>query len=238
MPLVASLRGVSKSFGGVRALSDVNLEVLEGEVVGVIGANGAGKTTLMTILQGCQRPDKGDALVFGHRATALGPLERGRLGAQLDRGGLPPNLRVLEVLKLFRRLYGHGLDPLRLLEELGLARSSSQLLRDLSTGQYRRLAVAAALIGQPRLVFLDEPSLGLDPGGRRVLCDVLLDASKRGSTFLLTTNAMEEAETLCTRVAFLRAGRIAETGSPRELTERYALPCLEEVFHRLQERVS
>lgn len=221
MPLAAKVCGVSKSFGNVRALHEVDFDVPEGGVFGVIGANGAGKTTLMTLLQGFDKPDAGRLWVLNREPLRFERSERAQLGAQLDRGGLPPNLRAGEALAFFRGLYRFGENPRDLLAALGLEDAAGQLVRELSTGEHRRLAVAVALVGRPRLVFLDEPSLGLDPVGRQDLWRVLRASAARGATILLTTNAMEEAESLCDRLAFLREGRVEALGSPRALIEQY-----------------
>lgn len=221
MVLAAELCAVTKCFGPLKALCEVDLQVPEGGIFGVIGANGAGKTTAMNLLQGYEGPDGGCVRVMGREPAKLGRAERARIGAQLDRGGLPPGLRARETLAFFRGFYRDGETPSDLLEALGLEAAAEQLVGDLSTGQYRRLAVAAAVVGRPELVFLDEPSLGLDPVGRRMLWRVLRATAARGATILLATNTMEEAESLCDRVAFLRAGRVEVVGSPRSLIERY-----------------
>ncbi len=231
MPLVAELQAVSRFYGAIGALREVDFQVPEGGVHGVIGANGAGKTTLLKILQGFEAPDAGRATVLGRDAGALGRSERGQLGAQLDTGGLPRNLRCLELLRFLRRLYADRGRPLgcglargseSLLGAVGLEGAATQLVRDLSTGQHRRLAVACALVGEPRVAFLDEPSLGLDPVGKRALWELLLAAAARGTTLLVTTNAMDEAETLCDHVVFLQEGRMVASGSPGSLVDRYA----------------
>ncbi len=228
MPVAVWVEGVRVAFGAVQALRGVDLQAETGAVVGVIGVNGAGKTTLLRVLQGAVVPDTGRAEIFGRDVRRLGPRERGALGAQLDRGGLPPTARAREVLVFLRRLYGRGHEPDALLEELGLGGAAGRLVRDLSTGQHRRLAVAAALIGRPRLVFLDEPSLGLDPIGKRALWESLRRAACAGATILLTTNAMDEAEALCDEVAVLRDGAVVARGAPAALLDRFG------ALHRIE----
>ena len=221
LPLIARAAGVSKRYGEVDALCDVDLAIPEGGIFGVIGTNGAGKTTLMRLLQGREVPDCGRVQLLGREARRLTRADRAQLGVQLEKGGLPPHLKTREVLVWLRSLYSVGEDPDALLEAMGLTGCAAQRVRDLSTGQHRLLAVTAALIGTPRLVFLDEPSLGLDPVARRRLWQVLRDAARNGSTLLLCTNLMEEAEALCQRVALLRRGRLLEEATPRDLIARY-----------------
>ncbi len=218
--MIAELRTVAKSFASKPVLREVSLAVEEGAIFGVLGANGAGKTTLLAILQGAMRPDRGAARLFGIDAARLSTRERGYLGVQLDRGGLPLNLNALEVLKLIRTLYEQGDSPALMLERVGLGHVRRCLVRDLSMGQHRRLAVAAALVGRPRLCFLDEPSLALDPEGRSLLWELLRVRNREGTTFVLTTNATGEAESLCDEIAFLRAGIVVECGTPAAIVNR------------------
>ncbi len=228
MSVVASLDDVSVAFGVTRALRGVDLSIEAGAVFGVIGVNGAGKTTLLRVLQGLIAPDTGRVELLGCDARRLGSAQRAVLGAQLDRGGLPPNARVREVLVFLRALYGRGHDPDALLDELGLRDAARRLVRDLSTGQHRRLAVAGALVGQPRLIVLDEPSLGLDPLGTRALWQTLHRIASEGATLLLTTNDMDEAEALCHEVAVLREGAVVARGAPTALLERHG------ALHRIE----
>ena len=204
-------------------LRDVTLGVEAGQRLGVLGPNGAGKTTLLAVMQGAIRPDAGTVTLFGVAACRLTPRERRGLGGQLDAGGLPPNLTAGEVLRLARRLYARGESADSMLARVGLARLSRRLVRDLSTGEHRRLAVAAALIGRPRVCFLDEPTLALDPDGRRQVWGLIRSWSAAGTTFVLATNAADEAEALCHDIVFLRGGAIVGRGAPRALVARARL---------------
>jgi len=218
--LIAALQRVRKSFAGVEALQGVSLGIEAGELFAVLGPNGAGKTTLLAILQGALQPDTGNATLFGVDATRLSLRERSWLGGQLDRGGLSPNLTAREVLRLASSLYARGEAPDSMLERVGLGRAACRLVRDLSIGEHRRLAVAVALIGRPRLCFLDEPTLALDPDGQRCIWDLIQGSNAAGTTFVLATHAVREAEALCHRVVFLREGKVVNQGTPSALVAR------------------
>lgn len=237
VPLVVEALRVSRRYGRTHALCAVDLAIEEGCVYGVIGANGAGKTTLLRVLQGREVPDEGRVVLFGRDARILTRSERARCGVQLERGGFPPYLRAMEALSWLRSLYAEGECPATLLEALGIGDCSDRLVRDLSTGWHRRLAVAGALIGRPRLVFLDEPSLGLDLGARDLLWQLLRGVAAGGTSSVIATNSMEEAEALCDRVAFLQRGRVVEEGGPREVIERRASRSEGESPARLDRRV-
>lgn len=209
---------LEKHYGSVHALQGLSLRVETGEVFGLLGPNGAGKTTAVEILEGYRRPDAGHARVLGLDPLSDGSELRPRIGVMLQDGGLYPGLRPLETLKSFAAFYDDPEDPEQLIALVGLDDVRPVPVRRLSGGQQQRLALALALIGRPSLVFLDEPTAGMDPHARATTWDLVRGLRDRGVTVLLTTHAMDEAEHLCDRVAIIDHGRVVAQGSPSELT--------------------
>lgn len=227
-PLAVEVTGLRKSYGSAESRTDalvgVDFQVQFGEIVGVLGPNGAGKTTMMSILEGLISADAGTALVLGENVNSKAALKRikTRMGVAMQHSVLPPLLGVAELLEFLRTLYPRGREPNQLIEILGLDEKRDIQTRYLSGGQQQRIAVALALIGDPDLMFLDEPTSQLDPQARRVVWDLLLEQrNRRHAAILVTTHQMEEAERLCDRVVILDHGRILALGTPRELIERY-----------------
>src|SRR5262245_11029206 len=227
MPAVASdpaisVAGLEKHYGTTRAVDGLSFDVARGEVFGLLGPNGAGKTTTVETLEGYRAPDRGAVRVLGldpiHEASQLRP----RIGVMLQEGGLYPGLRPLELLRLFAAYYDDPESPEELLETVGLADTGRTLVRRLSGGQQQRLSLACALIGRPEVVFLDEPTAGMDPHARATTWRLVRGLRDRGVTVLLTTHAMDEAEHLCDRVAIVTGGRLAALGTPTELTRHAA----------------
>jgi len=217
-PAVAlSAAGLVKRFGDVVAVDGLDLEVRTGECFGLLGPNGAGKTTTIEILEGLLAPDAGDVQVLGRRWADGASRLRERLGIQLQETRLEEKLTVVETLHLFRSFYraGRSVDEVVRLVELETKRDSR--VGKLSGGQRQRLAVACALVGRPDVLFLDEPTTGLDPQSRRQLWALLEAFRADGGTILLTTHYMEEAEALCDRVAIVDRGRVIALGSPVDL---------------------
>jgi ABC-2 type transport system ATP-binding protein len=213
-----SVAGLEKHYGTTRAVDGLTFEVARGEVFGLLGPNGAGKTTTVETLEGYRAPDRGAVRVLGLDPVRDASQLRPRIGVMLQEGGLYPGLRPLELLRLFAAYYDDAPSPERLLETVGLADSARTLVRRLSGGQRQRLSLACALIGRPEVVFLDEPTAGMDPHARATTWDLVRDLRDHGVTVLLTTHAMDEAEHLCDRVAIVNGGRLAAMGSPAELT--------------------
>jgi ABC-2 type transport system ATP-binding protein len=218
-----SVAGLRKSYGSKLAVDDLDFEVGAGEVFGLLGPNGAGKTTTVEILEGYRRPDTGSVRVLGLDPVRDGRRLRPHIGVMLQSGGLYPGLRPLELLHLFASYYDDSEPPDAMLDLVGLRDTASTPVRRLSGGQAQRLSLACALIGKPRVVFLDEPTAGMDPHARATTWDLVRSLRDRGVTVLLTTHAMDEAETLCDRVAIINAGRLAALGSPRDLTRNAAV---------------
>src|SRR6478672_2765902 len=211
------VRDLKKYFGDVRAVDGLDLTIAPGECFGLLGPNGAGKTTTIEICEGLTEPDSGDVQVLGLRWKADAPALRQRLGIQLQDTQLADKLTVLETLTLFRSFYHQGAAPEETLGLVQLQEKRDSRVGTLSGGQKQRLALACALVGDPDLLFLDEPTTGLDPQARRQLWDLIVEFKAAGRTILLTTHYMDEAEQLCDRVAIMDHGVVIARGTPRDL---------------------
>ncbi len=210
--------GLEKHYGPTAALQGQSLRVETGEVLGLLGPNGAGKTTAVEILEGYRRPDAGRARVLGLDPFADGGRLRPQIGVMLQEGGLYPGLRPREMLTAFAAFYPEPRKPEELLELVGLEDVRPVPVRRLSGGQQQRLALALALVGRPSLLFLDEPTAGMDPHARAKTWELVRELRDTGVTVLLTTHAMDEAEHLCDRVAIIDRGRLVAQGTPSDLT--------------------
>ena len=217
-------RGLKKHFGDVKAVDGLDLTVGAGECFGLLGPNGAGKTTTIEILEGLTPPDSGEVTVLGLNWRANERALRERIGISLQETQLAEKITVLETLQLFRSFYRNGHDPEELLRDLSLDEKRDARVGKLSGGQKQRLAVACALIGEPDILFLDEPTTGLDPQSRLQLWDVVTRFRQKGGTILLTTHYMEEAERLCDRIAIVDHGHLIALGTPAELIARLEAP--------------
>lgn len=216
---VITVRGLNKSYGRRTVLAGVDLEVGAGEVVGLIGANGAGKTTTVECIQGLRRPDSGTIRVLGIDPVTHAERLRPLIGSQLQNSALPDRLRVQEAITLFGR--ADARDGLRLLEEFGLAERVRSPFASLSGGERQRLFLVLALLNGPRLLILDELTQGLDPAARRTVWSAVDRLRVTGTTVLLVTHELDEAEALCDRVVAMRAGRVLDSGRPAELIDRH-----------------
>ncbi|MGH2511969.1 MAG: ATP-binding cassette domain-containing protein [Candidatus Limnocylindrales bacterium] len=206
-----------KKYGSVQAVDGVSFEVGRGEVFGLLGPNGAGKTTTVEMLEGLRSPDSGRLEVLGIDAARNPDALKERVGVTLQTAELYPKLTVVEVLELFRSFYQRSLPTEQLIEFLDLGERRNAQTKQLSGGQRQRLAVALALVNDPEVIFLDEPTTGLDPAARRSLWDLVQKLQHQGKTILLTTHYMEEAEVLCDRLAIMDHGRILALGTVNEL---------------------
>jgi ABC-2 type transport system ATP-binding protein len=232
--------GLVKRYGNVTAVNGLSLSVARGECFGLLGPNGAGKTTTIEILEGLLRPDAGEVEVLGLTWARDEAELRQRLGIQLQATELAEKLTVEETLQLFRSFYRNGPSVEELVDLVELEPKRRAWTGKLSGGQRQRLSVACALAGNPDILFLDEPTTGLDPQSRRQLWDVLGRFRAKGGTVLITTHYMDEAETLCDRVAIVDQGRIIAEGLPADLIKQLAQPkvvvregTLEDVFMAL-----
>ncbi|HKI95767.1 MAG TPA: ABC transporter ATP-binding protein [Gemmatimonadales bacterium] len=215
--LAISCHGLVKRYEDVVAVDGLDLEVRLGECFGLLGPNGAGKTTTVEVLQGLLTPDAGDVQILGMRWKTDERALRERLGTQLQETIFPDKLTVREVVTLFRSLYEHGTTVDEAIDAVALREKQNTWVKKLSGGQRQRLAIAAALVSDPELLFLDEPTAGLDPQSRHQLWDIIASLRERGKTVLLTTHYMDEAERLCDRVAVVDHGKVIALGTPREL---------------------
>jgi ABC-2 type transport system ATP-binding protein len=219
--LAISCRALHKRYksrgGTVDAVNGLDLEVRRGECFGLLGPNGAGKTTTIEILEGLLAASSGEVEVLGMRWGEDDDALRQRLGISLQETRFAEKLSVLETLVLFRSFYRSGKEPAEVMNAVGLAEKAGSWVGKLSGGQRQRLAVACALVGNPDLLFLDEPTTGLDPQSRRQLWDIIRLLGEQGRTILITTHYMDEAERLCNRVAVVDRGRVIALGSPAEL---------------------
>src|SRR5690348_12345661 len=221
MSLAIECRGLRKTYDPkVEALRGLDLEIREGECFGLLGPNGAGKTTAIEILEGLLKPTSGDVRIFGHSWQTDAHELREWLGISLQETRLADKLTVRETIELFASFYRQPRSTKEVLAELGLAEKSDAWVGKLSGGQRQRLAVATALVANPRILFLDEPTTGLDPQSRRQLWEIIREFQRHGGTVLLTTHYMDEAERLCNRLAIIDYGQIIAAGSPAELIER------------------
>jgi ABC-2 type transport system ATP-binding protein len=214
--------GLRKSYDGREVLHAVSFVVRTGEVFALLGPNGAGKTTTVEILEGYRRRDDGEVRVLGEDPGRAGSDFRARIGIVLQSSAVYHLLTVREIVELFAGYYPAPRRPEEVIKLVGLAEKREARVRTLSGGQLRRLDLALALVGDPELVFLDEPTTGFDPAARRQAWDTIRDLRSLGKSILLTTHYMEEAQRLADRVAILRAGEIVGTGSPSELLSGHA----------------
>jgi ABC-2 type transport system ATP-binding protein len=211
------IAGLVKRYGDKVAVDGLDLTVERGTVTSVLGPNGAGKSTTVETCEGYRRPDAGTVRVLGLDPVADATALRPRIGVMLQSGGVYPSVRAAEMLRHTASLYAHPLDVGMLTERLGLAGCGRTTYRRLSGGQQQRLSLAMAVVGRPELVFLDEPTAGLDPQARRATWELVRELRADGVTVVLTTHHMDEAEELSDRVAIVDAGRVIATGSPEEL---------------------
>jgi ABC-2 type transport system ATP-binding protein len=222
--LAIRVRNLHKQYPGrdgvVNAVNGLDLEIQVGECFGLLGPNGAGKTTTVEILEGINEPTSGEVEVLGRSWKTEATAIRERIGVTLQETRFQDKSTVLELAAMFRSFYRKGLEPMQALERVSLESKANTYVETLSGGQKQRLAVAIALVGDPELLFLDEPTTGLDPQSRRQLQDVVVGLREQNRTIVLTTHYMEEAEKLCNRVAIVDQGKIIALGSPAELISK------------------
>jgi ABC-2 type transport system ATP-binding protein len=220
MTVAVRCRDLRKTYDGkLEAVAGLDLEIQSGECFGLLGPNGAGKTTTIEILEGLLQPTSGEVEILGMTWARHERDLREMLGISLQETRLTEKLTVRETIELFASFYKHPLSPDKVMEEMVLTEKADSWVGKLSGGQKQRLAVATALVANPKLLFLDEPTTGLDPQSRRQLWDIIRDFQKRGGTVLLTTHYMDEAEKLCDRLSIIDHGRVIASGSPASLIE-------------------
>ena len=212
---------LKKHYGQTKAVDGISFSVPRASVFTLLGPNGAGKTTTLEILEGIREPDSGAIEIFGENVQRITRSIKQRIGVLLQDGGFEPYLKVHEILRLFASFFEHPLDVDQILRHVALVDKAGALVRTLSGGQMQRLALGAALVNDPQLVFLDEPTTGLDPQARRNMWSVVADLRDRGKTIILTTHYMEEAESLSDAVCIMDHGAIIAEGTPRELNQAF-----------------
>jgi len=214
MNAVVAVRQLTKRYGSLSAVDGVSFHVEEGEIFGILGPNGAGKTTTVEMIEGLRRPDSGSVSVLGMDPQTEGRAIKERIGVQLQTATLYDRIRVHEAIDLFAGYYQSAVPTVTLLEEFALVDKADTFVGKLSGGQRQRLALTLAVVNDPSLIFLDEPTTGLDPQARRNMWDIIRSLRKRGKTTVMTTHSMEEAEELCHRVAILDHGKIIALDTP------------------------
>ncbi len=217
---VISVSDLRKSYGDVQAVDGISFSVGRGEVFGMLGPNGAGKTTTIEILEGLRKPDSGQVRVLGMDVLRNADAIKERIGVQLQTVALYPRLTVHELIDLFGSIYRRHLSTGELIDKVDLDERAGARSMDLSGGQQQRLSIALSLVNDPELVFLDEPTTGLDPQARRSIWDLVKDLQSSGKSVMLTTHYMEEAAELCDRVAIMDHGHILEIGTVNELIRK------------------
>ncbi len=222
--IVIQVDGLTKRYDDLTAVDDISFSVKRGEIFGILGPNGAGKTTTLECIEGIVEPTSGRTLVLGLDTRAEPQEVKQRIGVQLQASAYFDHLTLKEILDLFARFYKRSAPPAELLERVALQGRAGATVAKLSGGQRQRFTIAAALINDPEVVFLDEPTTGLDPQARRSLWDFVLAMNEQGRTIVLTTHYMEEAEFLCHRVAIMDGGKIVALGAPDDLTRTLPVP--------------
>lgn len=216
---IISVRNLVKNYGNFQAVKDVSFEVYEGEIFGLLGPNGAGKSTTLEIIETLREKSSGEVLVDGLNLDKEPGEIKKIIGVQLQTSGYYPGLNLLQLIELFSGLYNRQVAAMELLESVNLKEKAKSKFKDLSGGQKQRFSVATTLINQPRIIFLDEPTTGLDPQARRSLWELIKDIRQRGTTVIITTHYMDEAEYLCDRIAIMDAGKIKSLDTPDKMID-------------------
>lgn len=231
MEKVIEIQDLIKKYGKLIAVDNISFEVQKGEIFGLLGENGAGKTTTLEMIEGLRKPTAGQIQVLGRDIKRNLRDIKEKIGVQLQSSAYFDDLKLKEILELLGSFYRLHLYPARLFRMVGLENKANQYIRNLSGGQKQRFSIIASLINDPEIVFLDEPTTGLDPIGRRHTWEIISQIKKQGKTIILTTHYMEEAEKLCDRVAIMNKGKIVAIGEPRRLIEETSgAVSLEDVF--------
>ncbi len=219
MKTIISVRDLVKNYGNFQAVKGISFDVMEGEIFGLLGPNGAGKSTTLEIIETLREKSGGKVIVDGIDLDESPEEIKKIIGVQLQTSGYYPSLNLTELIQLFNGLYNKNVDPTGLLEMVNLLEKAKSKYKELSGGQKQRFSVATTLINDPRIIFLDEPTTGLDPQARRNLWDLVQKIRDRGTTVIITTHYMDEAEVLCDRVAIVDSGKIVALNSPDKLID-------------------
>ncbi len=217
--VIISVKNLVKRYGSFDAVKDISFEVMEGEIFGLLGPNGAGKSTTLEIIETLREKTSGEITVDGLNLDTQPNEIKKIIGVQLQTSGYYPNLKLTELINLFSGLYNRPVDAMELLDTVNLRDKANSKVKQLSGGQKQRFSIATTLINDPKIIFLDEPTTGLDPQARRNLWDLIRGLKDRGATVIITTHYMDEAEILCDRVAIMDSGKIISLASPDKLID-------------------
>lgn len=217
--IIISVKNLVKKYGDFTAVNGISFDVHKGEIFGLLGPNGAGKSTTLEIIETLRQKTSGTVLVDGKDLDKHPNAIKKIIGVQLQSAGYYPGLKLTELITLFAGLYNRAVDPMHLLDMVNLRDKANSKFKELSGGQKQRFSIATTLINEPKIVFLDEPTTGLDPQARRNLWDLIRNIRERGATVIITTHYMDEAEMLCDRVAIIDAGKIISMASPDKLID-------------------
>ncbi|MCD0490453.1 ABC transporter ATP-binding protein [Pedobacter sp. MC2016-14] len=218
--IMISVKNLVKKYDDFTAVHGISFDVYENEIFGLLGPNGAGKTTTLEIIETLRNKTSGEILVGGYNVDTEASDIKQIIGVQLQAAGYYPNLNLVELMELFSGLYGVKVKPMEMLEKVNLQDKAKAKYKALSGGQKQRFSIATTLINAPQIIFLDEPTTGLDPQARRNLWDLIIEIRKNGTTVVLTTHYMDEAEQLCDRVAFVERGEIIALDTPDNLIDQ------------------
>jgi ABC-2 type transport system ATP-binding protein len=216
---IIQVQDLKKSYGSFEAVKGISFEVYKGEIFGLLGPNGAGKSTTLEIIETLRQKTSGTVIVDGMNLDAEPEAIKKIIGVQLQTAGFYPNLNLTELIHLFVGLYQMEIDPIDLLAKVNLVDKAKSKFKELSGGQKQRFSIATTLINRPKIIFLDEPTTGLDPQARRNLWDLIQEIRNNGTTVIITTHYMDEAEVLCDRVAIIDSGKIMRINSPNHLID-------------------
>lgn len=220
MANIIEVKNLRKQYGDFTAVDTISFTVEEGEILGILGPNGAGKTTTLEMIEGLKRPTSGSIILDGKDVERETDAVKAVIGVQLQSSTFFEALTLRELVEVFGSMYGRKVDAMKLLEEVQLTEKSEAQAKELSGGQRQRLSIAIGLVNDPRVLFLDEPTTGLDPQARRNLWELVEQIRRKGTTVVITTHYMDEAEILCDRVAIMDAGKIISLDSPKALIEK------------------
>ena len=217
--IIISVKDLTKSYGDFYAIKGISFDVQQGEIFGLLGPNGAGKSTTLEIIETLRQKSSGTIIVDGMNIDDNPEKIKRIIGVQLQSSGFYPNLNLVELIELFGGMYNERVNPMALLKEVNLEEKAKSKVKELSGGQKQRFSIATTLINKPKIIFLDEPTTGLDPQARRNLWDLIKRIRAAGATVIITTHYMDEAEILCDRVAIIEAGKIIALNSPDRLID-------------------
>jgi ABC-2 type transport system ATP-binding protein len=217
--IIISVKDLDKDYGTFHAVKSISFDVFEGEIFGLLGPNGAGKSTTLEIIETLRQKTSGKIIVDGLDIDSDAAFIKKIIGVQLQSSGFYPGLNLIELIKLFGGLYNQPVDPIELLKKVNLEEKAKSKAKELSGGQKQRFSIATTLINKPKIIFLDEPTTGLDPQARRNLWDLIKDIRDNGTTVIITTHYMDEAEQLCDRIAIMDEGKIIKMDSPDKMID-------------------